>query len=176
MSNSEEKKITKDAITLALISLCNEKSFSNISISDICKKAGVSRMAFYRNYYVKEDIFRLYFEDILAVFLEQISIRHEKGSFHNISNLIFTFEYFKGYAEFIKCIRKVSGGDVLLSSIINYLVKSRNIVNDFNRLYTIVSYAGAIYAVYVVWLEDDFKEPEIKLAKCLHNIYKDLDL
>jgi AcrR family transcriptional regulator len=35
-----------------------EKSYKELSVSELCRKAGVSRMAFYRNYQVVNDLFR----------------------------------------------------------------------------------------------------------------------
>jgi AcrR family transcriptional regulator len=46
----------KDYITQAYVALLKEKLPEEISISDLCKKAGVSRMSFYRNFETKESI------------------------------------------------------------------------------------------------------------------------
>jgi len=40
----------------ALLLLMEEKDYDKIKITDIINKAGVSRSAFYRNYYWKKDI------------------------------------------------------------------------------------------------------------------------
>lgn len=37
-------------------------SYKNVSVSDICKKAGISRKTFYEYFHSKEDIVRSYFE------------------------------------------------------------------------------------------------------------------
>ena len=49
-SNAESKRITRECIESALILLLENKSFADISISELVKRAGVSRTAFYRNY------------------------------------------------------------------------------------------------------------------------------
>ena len=56
LNNEESNKLTKECLSMALIYLMNEKPFDKISITDIVKRAGVSRTAFYRNYSAKEDI------------------------------------------------------------------------------------------------------------------------
>ena len=57
MSNKKEPTtLVKKCIVDALLILMNEKDFDDISITEICNKAGVSRMAYYRNYYTKKDI------------------------------------------------------------------------------------------------------------------------
>lgn len=49
-SNAESNALTKESIETALLALMKEKNFSSITITDIAKKAGVSRLAYYRNY------------------------------------------------------------------------------------------------------------------------------
>ncbi|MGI6046191.1 MAG: TetR/AcrR family transcriptional regulator [Eggerthellaceae bacterium] len=55
-NNAEVNAITRERIEATLIALMSEKDFSDITITDITKKAGVSRLAYYRNYESKEDI------------------------------------------------------------------------------------------------------------------------
>ncbi|MFC3800940.1 hypothetical protein [Cohnella sp. GCM10012308] len=44
------KKDTKEWIAIALLELLQIKRLPKLSVSEVVKKAGVSRMAFYRNY------------------------------------------------------------------------------------------------------------------------------
>lgn len=48
--NKELNFAIKEALQDALILLMKEKQYRSISITELCKKAGVSRMAFYNNY------------------------------------------------------------------------------------------------------------------------------
>lgn len=56
MSNEESNKLTKECLHTALIYLMSEKPFDKITISEIVRRSGVSRTAFYRNYSTKEDV------------------------------------------------------------------------------------------------------------------------
>ena len=53
---NEANALTKECIVTALLRLMKVKSYSSISITDITNLAGVSRMAYYRNYKSKDDI------------------------------------------------------------------------------------------------------------------------
>ena len=55
-----------DYIYQALIELMKQKPYDRITITDITKKAGVSRMAYYRNYQEKDDILIEHFRGIIA--------------------------------------------------------------------------------------------------------------
>ena len=57
----------------ALCVLMDEKDYADITITDIVSAAGVSRMAFYRNYKDKREILLGQFETILRQYSEQFS-------------------------------------------------------------------------------------------------------
>ena len=50
----------------AVFALMDKKAYSAIKISDIVKKAGVSRMTFYHYYESKEDALADFFHEIVA--------------------------------------------------------------------------------------------------------------
>ena len=57
--NSQDirSELSRSWMCAALLQLMEEKPFNRISITEITKKAGVSRVTFYRHYTSKEDIF-----------------------------------------------------------------------------------------------------------------------
>jgi len=56
LSNEESNRITRECLQTALVLLLKEKKLEEITITELVKRSGVSRTAFYRNYTVKEDI------------------------------------------------------------------------------------------------------------------------
>ena len=50
----------KQCIAEALITLIEEKEYQDISVTEICKIAGFSRMAYYRNFTNKDEILMTY--------------------------------------------------------------------------------------------------------------------
>ena len=54
-----------DYIYQALVELMDKKPYGKITITDVTKKAGVSRMAFYRNYQSKDDILIGHYKQML---------------------------------------------------------------------------------------------------------------
>lgn len=61
----EANRRVKESITTTLLHLLNQKSISEISISEIISKAGVARASFYRNYSSKENVITTLIADIL---------------------------------------------------------------------------------------------------------------
>ncbi len=56
-------------ITDALLLLMRKKDYKDISITEICEKAGVTRMSFYRNFESKEDILKKWIAFVTDTFL-----------------------------------------------------------------------------------------------------------
>jgi len=56
MSNEESNRLTRECLQTALIHLMSEKPFEQITITELVKRSGVSRTAFYRNYTSKDMI------------------------------------------------------------------------------------------------------------------------
>lgn len=56
LSNEASNKLTRECLRTALMKLMEQKPYDQISITEIIKKAGVSRTAFYRNYGSKDEL------------------------------------------------------------------------------------------------------------------------
>ena len=56
LSNEESNRVTKECLRIAMFKLMGREDFEKISITEIAKCAGVSRVAFYRNYASKEEL------------------------------------------------------------------------------------------------------------------------
>ena len=59
-------KRAKDYIIDALFMLMKKKKYEDITITDIAKKAGVTRITFYRNFESKEDIIKQHLKNIFS--------------------------------------------------------------------------------------------------------------
>lgn len=82
LSNQESNRLTRECLQTALIYLMNEKPFEQIHISELARRSGVSRTAFYRNYTCKEDILaeisNAFVQEVAASFLDE---RYRKDSY-----------------------------------------------------------------------------------------------
>ena len=56
--SKENNELTKSSLKDGLIQLLKNNRFKDITVSKLCLKAGVSRMSFYRNYSILDDIFK----------------------------------------------------------------------------------------------------------------------
>ena len=65
MSTNHSKQFSRDCMVQALMQLLQTKSLSNITISELTERAGVSRMTYYRNYNSMDEIFISYLKDLV---------------------------------------------------------------------------------------------------------------
>ena len=68
-NNEESREFTRNCLSAALIVLLNKDKLDDISITRLCQVAGVSRMAFYRNYNSIEDVL----EDKIKDFAQRLA-------------------------------------------------------------------------------------------------------
>ena len=69
-SKNTPNQQTREKIVNALLTLIKEKPLSTITITELTQLAGVSRMAFYRNFSTKEEVFSSHLKDILQKYQE----------------------------------------------------------------------------------------------------------
>ncbi len=67
MSTKNSNFFSRDCMVQALIQLLKTKSLSNITITELTERAGVSRMTYYRNYHSLDEIFSSYLKDLVEL-------------------------------------------------------------------------------------------------------------
>ena len=80
--------LSKECIVSAILQLINDKPLSSISVSELCSKAGVSRMTFYRNYDSIEDIFVKQLNEIFEEYKSDDIAQNTEGFYSDEAHLI----------------------------------------------------------------------------------------
>lgn len=152
---SKTNVFAKECIVEALIKLMKDKSFSEIKIVDIVKKAGVSRMTYYRNYTSKEDIFKKHLSHIIEVYSTTIEAKEKERTLRNRDNLVRCFEYFYGQKDFTRCLIKANMLNILFDGINEYVLNKAKAVGFEDNIVQIYMYVGALFNVYIQWIKDE---------------------
>lgn len=87
-------QLAVDSIYEALLQLMEKKPYSEIKITDIVERAGVSRMAYYRNYQSKDEILTKRLEKNLDDFYSRILDDKSKGT-TSMSRIEFMTAFFE---------------------------------------------------------------------------------
>jgi len=173
LNKSESKYFnTAKKMDNALISLLEEKSFDYITVSEICKKAGVNRSTFYLHYENTVDLLnetaRLLLDDFISYF--DVDIKSVIGKFRETSLDELNFisdEYLHPYLSYIKDNKVVFSTALSHSSAFGFnKVFQRLYENVFDpimdrynypiedRRYAMMFYLNGITAVVKEWLKD----------------------
>ena len=70
-------ELAETCIYTALIQLMTQQDYQDITITDIAKKAGVSRMTYYRNYQSKEEILTRHLDKLFQTTLQNLRTRSD---------------------------------------------------------------------------------------------------
>ncbi len=168
MSNScnrEAKAFTRECVFLALINLLKEKTYESITLTEIAKKAGVSRNAIYRNFESKDLILKNYLNDISLKFIAELN---EKLINSYYDYILSVFTHLCSHSEITKILVSANLSTLLYESFL--LIKGSFRVDDSIKNYYESYRIGALFFVYVTWLETDCKETPEELTEIMLKI------
>ena len=155
--------LTRNYIFEALYELLSRRNINEINVSEICEKAGVSRMSFYRNFKSKEDLMKQSLNLIVSHLQELIKNVDVKNEYTVIKCF---FETFKVYKTFL-----VTLSNSPIAKSLTDLTKSKLIENlpedKFNKTakYLPVFYYSAIISVMFEWLNNNCEESPEEMAR-----------
>lgn len=153
----------KSSIVRALFELMYEKSFSDISVSELIRRAGVARVSFYRNYESKEDVLLTLIEDVLEQFRNTLDTN--ESSYYTYENIRRSFEYFKDYGDFVLDLYHFGYGSILLEKLNRFHEEiAGNMPNSSIEKYELYMYMGAFFNTAIVWLQNGTKESAEDIA------------
>ena len=170
LNNAESNKLTRECLTTALMQLMKEKSIDKITITELVKRSGVSRTAFYRNYSTKEDILNNIREELTKITIEFLS----KPELKENSYLWFK-ECFKIVQENADVIRPILEANLSLADIF----KNQSILDslfpsdDRMARYRNRAVAAAFQRVLCIWVEEGMIEPVEEMAAFCNDTFKE---
>ncbi len=186
MNKSESKYFnTATKMDLALISLLKKKPFEYITVSEICKTAGVNRSTFYLHYETIGDLLNETTRYLLDGFLSYFSINTKSISldFMNceLDELVFIGDkYLTPYLTYIKDHKDVFATALLHNKTLGFediykrmferifnpiLDRFHYLAND--RPYVMMYYLNGINAIIVEWLKNGCDKSTDEISKII---------
>lgn len=161
LSNEESKKITRESIVTALVLLFADKPFDKITVTEIVKKAGVSRTAFYRNFNTKEDVVR----ELSRSIIDNLNCFFEGEKYKGNGKALLTdiFRYIKSNKRTIsllfnskQIVYEILGGKTYLDNVMPEAIST-----DYYRL---VAAETALKKIIMEWFNRGMKESPEEMA------------
>ena len=155
-----------ELICTGLKQCLREKSFENITISDIQRVSGVSRSTFYRNF---DRI-----EDVLALMCDRVFEEAFAAGYANISEAVFR-TWFR-HADMIETIVGIDRGDMLYASLRRCAAGLRGGLPGFGDAalfdYLVSIIASSMMGIMVTWVERGRRESEEELKNMILQSFK----
>lgn len=167
----DQKKytLTRECIFTALLMLMEQKPYEEISITEIARKAGVSRMSYYRMFKSKDDILIQSFNDIFEKCLEEI---REQKVMDRSQFAVLIFEVVREHHQLVECVFHAKLYDLVFQCMIRYCtylaehILHRD-VSDSDVDYRIYEEAGRVCLLIYRWVERGMEESPEKMAEYL---------
>lgn len=165
-TNHEQKNFFRECLYTALMELMNKKPIEKIGIGELCSKAGVSRMTYYRNYRSKEDILAQHLTECYDRFVN--SLRNEENL--NLDKICLEyFTFVKEEMDFF--IRLVNSrlGLIFVEELGKYMGTVMEVFLPEVKLpYYINSYiAGGFSKMSIDWITNGMDVPVERMATML---------
>ena len=162
---------TKSWIEGALISLANDQDFSNITVTKICKKAGVGRQTFYRHFSGKEDVVRKSMRRTFDAYLEFLKAQSSEAQDIDFVNLQ-TLRFWKSNSDLFQLVKNPSIRFIIFSELddlMDRLVDERLIYSDLDPFLRNFRHWG-MKGVLLVWAESDMRQTPEEINAVLKSV------
>lgn len=164
--DENDTALVKSYISTALLLLMEQNDYQNITVTDIARKAGVSRMTYYRAYSSKEDVLIQYFNNIADEFFQEIRF-HPDLTLHQLA--VYFFAFFQEHGNLVPTLRKANLLEMVFQNFIDNLKqfyanllgsKSFSASTDYRLHFN----AGGLASALILWSEGGYTETPEQMA------------
>ncbi len=156
----------EEKIVEALINLLKDHSLDNITVQELCEKAGVGRASFYRHYQNKEQILKDHAQSLIQEWTRDFeSSAHEQPSDVFVS----LFTHLKDNQEFYEILHS-TGWDHILKDTIRYKLGVTPELSNLDA-YQKVFFADGMTGWIEEWIERGMQESPDELNTMLGDYF-----
>ncbi|MFT9005459.1 MAG: TetR-like C-terminal domain-containing protein [Liquorilactobacillus hordei] len=174
MSPQETKQLKLNRIHKALLSLLADYPLSDITVSTLCRNAGVSRTYYYRNYKSMQEIIARHQEMAIKSYLRILP---------HAAHMDFA-QFMTAYFQLMQ--RQSTETTLLINAgLTNTLIKTfrtvylflleQKIINPSTKRqqnqYFASFIAGAVISIQIQWLSEGMKETPAEMGRILNSIF-----
>ena len=169
--NYTKKSPTKDELANALLSMLKEKSFINITVTELVKKAGVARASFYRNFGSTSDVMNYLIDSFIQRMFVMIRPVIESPDNRTWRDFLFEYIYFLRSSE-NHYFQIQSDNMALLFT--NFITKIRDIklsypTENYSELRVLSAKLALANGVLIDWKETGARESTEEIVDFIMN-------
>lgn len=166
--NSEKNRFAKECLHLALKRLMKQKNLRDITVTELTETAGVSRMAFYRNYHSILDVVR---EILLYDFFGGDLTRDELQA-GVYEHLVLFFLVLEREKEFLSNLVESGFSWLLMDASDAMCTRLECILGEsgLDERYSAAVFSGVIFKLVVSWLSRNTPDSPQSMAALTYDI------
>lgn len=145
---NEAHDMVLESLTQAILQLMTQKPLAQINVSELCERAGVSRVSFYRNYSSKQDILVQYLSQCTETWFAEFSKKPEDEFIRTFSAEL--LEQYRKNADLIRLLYDNGVGYLLKEHI--FACCKLNEITEPEEAYPRAVLAGAVYGLVDEWI------------------------
>ena len=162
---------TRLAIGEAILDELEKREFNRIRVSDVIRRAKVSRMSFYRYYESLYDALCDYLNIVVNGYMIEGGEVDDPGVFMRLDHIEFSLNYFDRYARYFLTLNSHGLYAILIDAVNEYMMK--NILPQKKlHMYELYAYAGGLLNSFLKWEENGKKESARNVAEMIYRLYK----
>lgn len=168
-----DSQFTKECIMEALLQLMQTKDYDAITITDLTRRAGVSRMSYYRNYHSKDEILTDYMYRIITEYARDLNFSTIRSGFQTYEHILQSLKYLRKYKDYVLCLQKANRSEILLQGLDHYMLTVTNASEKaFSEKCGLYYYSGALYNIFLHWLREGMQEDIETIAQVIYDHVK----
>ena len=152
-SNKNNLELSKESLRTALLQLMHDTPLHQIKVTQLCQKAGVSRMAYYRNYPSLLALYQDIIHSFLAEFLQNSYHYIQAGRWQDFWLKFFT--YIHQHQDLVRIILNHQSQSEILHYLNQLFVPKYQEISQQQQYY-IRGIIGLTYNIMLAWVESDF--------------------
>jgi len=167
IKNNSRYKMSSEKIETAFLTLILNHKYEDITISQVCKQAGINRSTFYCHY---DDINDLIIK-IESKFAKSMANIFNYGERQTHEAIIEMFTFIKENKYFYNAFLNIPYITLAEVNTKNECLKNLNMSNDLEFYYRASFFAAGIKELCKIWLSRDCKESPKEMAELILKEY-----
>lgn len=172
---SKRNEAAQVAIGDALLDMLRDRQLSEVTIKELCERAGVSRPTFYRHFDSIEDVLGLYAQQVFQSMYGAVEPLIGKGN-SGVSIVESVFERFLEHRELFDLLRErdlltpVFGHLWVMSNTLtqNQALRSERSAAATQDAFDVITYSfGGTFSIIFTWIIDGMKRPAHEMAQAV---------
>lgn len=160
--HSEElNRLVVESLQVALLQLIGKKNYDSITVTELCKKAGVSRMAFYGNFASKDDIINKIVYDLQGEMLSRLGSPFRQEV--TLKWYVDMFCFVKEKTDILQPLFCAGFRDKYLDLVNSVFLRHKDLKPD--ETYQRLLWSGGVVNAIVYWLSNDMAESPTDMAQ-----------